>query len=124
MMGGMTRTARPSSIQGLCRKEARVLSMVSSALPLPSRQVNGQGAFHGVVGAEQVIVHLALPGGVAQVLAEALEVGEVLLAQPLRIDQEFMVGDFEVAELRPLLERKLDLLRRQDVEQHHLVPPM
>ena len=49
---------------------------------------------------------------------------QVFLAQPLRIDQQLVAGDFQVAELRPLLERELDLLRREDVEQQHLVPAM
>src|SRR5438128_2194953 len=58
---------------------------------------------------------------VSQLFAEGLEVLQVLLLQLVRIDQELVAGHLEVAKLRPFLERELDLLRGEDVEEEHLV---
>src|SRR3989442_814786 len=82
---------------------------------LPLRQVDPERPFDRLVGAHEVVVDLHLAGLVLEPLAERLEVLQVFLAEAARIDAQLVAGVFQAAELRPLLKRKLDLLRREDV---------
>src|SRR5262245_61563044 len=92
-----------------------------TSAPAPAREVGAEGAVHRLVRAQQHVIDLGAVAGVAQLLAEALEVRPVLAAEPLRVDQYAVAGTLQVAELRPFREREVDLLRRQDVEEQHLV---
>src|SRR5205807_2484259 len=117
MMGGMATATRPISIAALrklivapCHPAACGLAL-SSAKPqvaqtarlfhaaLTSREVDAQRPIDGLIGAQHVIIDLRLAGLVAELLAERLEVLLILLAQPLRIDEQLVARHFEVAEL-------------------------
>src|SRR5262245_14062447 len=111
MIGGIANAARPISSSGAPKP---MMPSRESAPPLALRQINAQRPIDRFVGAHQVVVDLRLPRRVAQLAAEALEVLPILLAQPLRIDEQAVAGVLQVTELRPLLERELQLLRRQD----------
>src|SRR4051794_37902755 len=104
MMGGMARTARPASIARFSRPKLMVGSQRLTHPALPARQVDAQGALDRLVGAHQVVIDPGPAGGGAQLLAEGVKVLAVLLAQPLRIDEQLVPGHLQVAELGPLLE--------------------
>ena len=84
-------------------------------------EILGKRPIDRLVGAQHVVINLHPPRLFAKVGAEAVEVLQVLPAQPLRIDQQLVIADFQVAELRPLLEWEFDLFRGQKVEENHLV---
>ena len=60
----------------------------------------------------------------AELGAEGVEVVEVFLAQPARIDECALACAFQAAELRPFFERELDLFGSKDVEEQNLMPAM
>src|SRR5262245_52900600 len=60
--------------------------------PLPSRQINPQCPINRVVRPHQVIIDLEFSRPLLQVAAEVLEVPQVVLAEPPRIDQYFLVS--------------------------------
>src|SRR6266849_470510 len=71
-----------------------------------------------------MIIDLHLSGLVAEFLAEALEISQVLFAKLLGIDEQLVIADLQVAELSPLLERKVKLLGSDYVEKKDLVAPV
>src|SRR4051812_11808421 len=64
--------------------------------PASPGEVSAQGALHRLVGSEQHVIDLGAGAGVAQFLAKTLEVGLVLAAQPLRIDQQPIAAALQV----------------------------
>src|SRR5690348_1957720 len=92
-----------------------------TSAPAASGKVGAEGAVDRLVGPQQDVIDPGAVAGVAQLLAETLEVGPVLAAEPLRVDQHAIARPLQVAELRPPREGEVDLLRRQDVEEQHLV---
>src|SRR5205809_7727423 len=68
-----------------------------------------------------MIIDLHEAGLLTQLLAKGLHVFQVFFAQALRIDQQLVAGDLKIAKLRPLLKRKLQLFRSEDVKQQDFV---
>src|SRR5947209_4211185 len=114
MMTGMATPTRPSSIRGRpnairsqprkTRKDTKKnTSLADSRGPLlpglPLGQVQPQGVLDRLVRAQQMVIDLGLSRLVAELLAERLEVLQVLAAQLLRVHQQAMVHRLQVAEL-------------------------
>src|SRR5687768_17054229 len=87
---------------------------------LPSAQVRAKGAVDRLVGPQQVVIDLHAGRLRTQVRAEALEVFQVLPSHQAGIDGT-AIGALQAVELREPIERKLDLLAGQDVQQQDLV---
>jgi hypothetical protein len=90
-------------------------------LTLPLGQIHAERLFHWFIRSQQMVINHHLARLRTELLAEILEILQILLAEAVRIDQEFMSRHLQVAELRPFLEWELDLLRSKDVEEQYLM---
>src|ERR1051326_6415037 len=86
-------------------------------LSLPSTQIHSQRPIHRRIGAQQVIIDLHVPRLLPQRGAERLKILQILRAQSIRIDEQLVARQFQVAELRQPVEREVDLFRGEDVEE-------
>src|SRR5206468_2346606 len=86
------------------------------------RQVIAQRLLDRLIGAHQVVVDLHVARLAAQLLAERLEIGQVLRPRRARVDEQTSLGLLQAAKLRAPREGELDLLGGQQVQQQDLVP--
>src|SRR5262245_11874844 len=95
-----------------------------SNLALAERQVDAQRPPHRLVRPHDMIIDAQLSRPVFQLLAESLEVGQVIIPEPARVHQDLVGRGLQIAELRQPFVREVKLLRGQDVEEHDLVVPV
>src|SRR5438552_1259903 len=98
MIGGIARPASPRSINVLRRPTV----ITSSSLILSFGEIDAERSVDRFVRAQEMVIHLHGTRLLTQLRGKGLKVLQVLLPQSLRIDEHFLPGDFQIAELGPL----------------------